>query len=256
MPASMDGQTAIVTGGSRGICLAAAKAMLDRGASICITGRHADQLAEALGYLDAGERAISVAGHAAEAEHQDDTVERVMTKFGSIDVLVNGVGINPYYGSTSDLPEEVAIKMYRTNVLAALAWFTRCEKAWMGEHGGSVVNLSSAGAYRGGPLLGSYGITKAAMIRLTEQLALEKAPLGIRVNAVAPGTVRTRFAAQFWEGNEDAAAAAYPIGRAGEPEDVGEAIAFFASRDSSWITGQTLAIDGGLLLTTLVDSLA
>ena len=146
--------------------------------------------------------------------------------------------------------------MYRTNVLAALAWFTRCEKAWMGEHGGSVVNLSSAGAYRGGPLLGSYGITKAAMIRLTEQLALEKAPLGIRVNAVAPGTVRTRFAAQFWEGNEDAAAAAYPIGRAGEPEDVGEAIAFFASRDSSWITGQTLAIDGGLLLTTLVDSLA
>jgi NAD(P)-dependent dehydrogenase (short-subunit alcohol dehydrogenase family) len=256
MPASMQGQTAIVTGGSRGICLAAAKAMLDRGANVCITGRHDEQLAEALDELAAGDRAISVTGHAADAEHQDATTTTVMERFGSIDVLVNGVGINPFYGSTSDLPEDVAIKMYRTNVLAPLAWFTRCEKAWMAEHGGAVVNLSSAGAFRGGPLLGSYGVTKAALVRLTEQLALEKAPLGIRVNAVAPGTVRTRFAAQFWEGNEEAAAAAYPLGRAGEPADVGEAIAFLSSDDASWITGQTLAIDGGLLLTTLVDSLA
>ena len=256
MPASMTGQTAVITGGTRGIGLATARALLDRGANVCITGRHEDQLSVALEHLDAGEHAIGVVGHAGESEHQDETVTRALQEFGSIDVLVNGVGINPYYGSTSDLPEEVAIKMYRTNVLAALAWFTRCEQAWMAMHGGSVVNLSSAGAYRGGPLLGSYGITKAAMIRLTEQLALEKAPLRIRVNAVAPGTVRTKFAAQFWEGNEEAAAAAYPLGRAGEPEDVAEAIAFLASPDASWITGQTLAIDGGLLLTTLVDSLA
>jgi 3-oxoacyl-[acyl-carrier protein] reductase len=179
-----------------------------------------------------------------------------MEIFGSVDVLVNGVGINPYYGSLSDLPEDVAVKMFRTNVLAALEWFKVCEKAWMGEHGGSVVNLASAGVYRGGPLLGAYCVTKAAMVRLTEQLALEKAPRRIRFNAVAPATVRTRFAAQFWEGNEEAVDAAYPIGRAGEPEDVAEAIAFFASNDSSWITGQTLVIDGGLLLTTSVDSLA
>ncbi|MCW2848455.1 MAG: short-chain dehydrogenase/reductase [Marmoricola sp.] len=256
MTASMINRTAIVTGGSRGICLAAAKAMLDRGSNVCLTGRHEDQLAEALDHLAAPGRAISVCGHAAEPEHQEATVARTMETFGSVDVLVNGVGINPFYGSTSDLPQDVALKMYRTNVLAPLAWFTVCEKVWMGEHGGSVVNLSSAGAFRGGPLLGSYGVTKAALVRLTEQLALEKAPLGIRVNAVAPGTVRTRFAAQFWEGNEEAAAAAYPLGRAGEPEDVAEAIAFFASDDSSWITGQTLVIDGGLLLTTLVDSLA
>jgi 3-oxoacyl-[acyl-carrier protein] reductase len=146
--------------------------------------------------------------------------------------------------------------MYKTNVLAALEWFKLVEKAWMGEHGGSVVNLASAGAFRGGPLLGSYGMTKIAMIRLTEQLALEKARKGIRCNAVAPGTIRTKFAAMFWEDNEEAAAAAYPLGRAGEPEDVGEAIAFLASDDSSWITGQTICIDGGYLLTTSVDSLA
>lgn len=256
MPASMTGQTAIVTGGSRGICLAAARAMLDRGANICITGRHEEELSTALQTLAVGDRAIYVAGHAADADHQTATVDRVMETFGSVDVLVNGVGINPYYGSLSDLPEDVAIKMYRTNVLAALEWFKRCERAWMTAHGGSVVNLAAAGVYRGGPLLGAYCVTKAAMVRLTEQLALEKAPLRIRVNAVAPATVRTRFAAKFWEGNEEAVAAAYPIGRAGEPEDVGEAIAFFASDDSAWITGQTLAIDGGLLLTTSVDSLA
>jgi NAD(P)-dependent dehydrogenase (short-subunit alcohol dehydrogenase family) len=252
----MKGRAAIVTGGSRGIGLAGASAMLDRGASVCLTGRHEDQLAEALKHLDAGDRAIAVTGHTADAAHREQTVDKVMSTFGSVDVLVNGVGINPYYGSLSDLSEDLAVKMYKTNVLAALEWFKLVEKAWMGEHGGSVVNLASAGAFRGGPLLGSYGMTKIAMIRLTEQLALEKARKGIRCNAVAPGTIRTKFAAMFWEDNEEAAAAAYPLGRAGEPEDVGEAIAFLASDDSSWITGQTICIDGGYLLTTSVDSLA
>jgi NAD(P)-dependent dehydrogenase (short-subunit alcohol dehydrogenase family) len=255
MPASMKGRAAIITGGSRGIGLAAASAMLDRDAVVCLTGRHEDQLAEALETLNVGERAIAVSGHAADGAHRADAVAKTMAAFGSIDVLVNGVGINPYYGSLSGLDEDVAIKMYRTNVLTALEWFKLIEMAWMGEHGGSVVNLASAGAYRGGPLLGSYGITKAAMIRLTEQLALEKAPL-IRCNAVAPGTVRTKFAAKFWEDAEAEVAAAYPLGRAGEPADVGEAIAFLASDDSSWITGQTICIDGGYLLTTSVDSLA
>jgi 3-oxoacyl-[acyl-carrier protein] reductase len=251
----MNGRAAIVTGGSRGIGLAAASAMLDRGAFVCLTGRHQEQLADALSELNVGERAIAVMGHAADPEHRQQTIDTVMSTFGSIDVLVNGVGINPYYGGLSELPEEIALKMYKTNVLAALEWFKVVEKAWMGEHGGSVVNLASAGAYRGGPLLGSYAMTKVAMIRLTEQLALEKAPK-IRCNAVAPGTVRTKFAAKFWNENEEAAAAAFPLGRAGEPKDVGEAIAFLASDDASWITGQTLCIDGGYLLTTSVDSLA
>lgn len=252
----MEGATAIVTGGSRGICLAATRAMLGRGANVCMTGRNEDELAAAAESLNAAGRVMFSSGHVGDPEHRQATVDAVMHAFGSVDVLVNGVGINPFYGPTTELPEAVALKMYQTNVLAPLAWVAACEEAWMGEHGGAVVNLSSAGAYRGGPLLGSYGVTKAALVRLTEQLALEKAPRRIRVNAVAPGTVRTRFAAKFWEGNEEAAAAAYPLGRAGEPEDVGEAIAFLASADASWVTGQTLVIDGGLLLTTLVDSLA
>lgn len=258
MPASMEGQAAIITGGSRGICLAAARAMLDRGASVCITGRHQEVLDEAIAYLDAGERVLGVAGHVADADHRAEVVERTLGTFGSVDVLVNGVGINPYYGTISELSEEIALKMYRTNVLVPLEWFKLVEKAWMAGHGGSVVNLSSAGAFpgSGGPLLGSYNITKAALVRLTEHLALEKAPLRIRVNAVAPGTVRTNFAAQFWSENEAAAAAAYPLGRAGEPEDVGEAIAYLASPDASWVTGQTLAIEGGFLLTSSVDELA
>lgn len=251
----MDGKVAVITGGSRGIGLAAARAMLDRGASVCITGRHEDELAAAELELNATGRVIAIAGHAADAEHRQETVTRVLAEFGSLDILVNGVGINPYYGTLSELPEEVAVRMYRSNVLVALHWFVAAERAWMGEHGGSVVNLASAAAYRGGPLLGSYAITKMAMIRMTEQLALEKAPK-IRVNAVAPGTVRTRFAAKFWSDDEEAAAAAFPLGRAGEPADVGESIAFLASDDAGWITGQTLRIDGGYLLTTSVDSLA
>lgn len=255
MPASMNGRTAIITGGSRGIGLAAARSMLDRGARVCITGRHGDQLKEALDHLNVGARAIAIEGHVADADDRAATVQRTLDEFGSIDVLVNGVGINPYYGSISDLTEEIALKMYRTNVLAALEWTKAVEIAWMGEHGGAIVNLASAGAFRGGPLLASYNMTKVAMVRMTEQIALEKAPR-IRCNAVAPATVRTKFAAQFWSDDEAAAAAAYPMGRAGEPEDVGETIAFLASDDSSWITGQTLCIDGGYMLTTSVDSLA
>jgi hypothetical protein len=128
--------------------LAAASTMLDRGAWVCLTGRHEDQLTDALSRLDAGDRAIAVTGHAADAGHRQATVDTVMSAFGSVDVLVNGVGINPYYGSLSDLPEDTAVKMYKTNVLAALEWFKAVEKAWMGQHGGSVVNLASAAAYR------------------------------------------------------------------------------------------------------------
>lgn len=258
MPASMNDQAAIITGGSRGICLAAARAILDRGGSVCITGRHQEVLDAAVAYLDEGDRVLAMAGHVSDADHRSEVVDRTLSTFGSVDVLVNGVGINPYYGTISELDEELAVKMFRTNVLVPLEWFKLVEKAWMAEHGGAVVNLSSAGAFpgSGGPLLGAYNVTKAALVRLTEHLALEKAPLRIRVNAVAPGTVRTNFAAQFWSDNEEAAAAAYPLGRAGEPEDVGEAIAYLASADAGWITGQTLAIEGGFLLTSSVDELA
>src|ERR1700689_1258625 len=110
MPASMKDRSAIITGGSRGIGLAAASAMLDRGASVCLTGRHEDQLADALSQLDVGSRAIAVTGHAADGDHRQKTVDTVMSAFGSVDVLVNGVGINPYYGSLSDLAEDVAVK--------------------------------------------------------------------------------------------------------------------------------------------------
>jgi 3-oxoacyl-[acyl-carrier protein] reductase len=251
----MQGQAAIITGGSSGIGLGAARALLDRGAHVCLTGRHADRLKEAAEYLDAGDRVITITGHVSDANHRAEVVERVLSTYGSIDILVNGVGINPYYGSLHQIPRDVALKMYSTNVLAALDWFTAVESAWMGEHGGAIVNVSSAGAYRGGPLLGSYGITKAAMLRLTEQLAFENAPL-IRVNAVAPATIRTKFSAQFWSEDEEAAARTYPLGRLGEPADVGEAIAFLASKDASWITGQTILIDGGFLMTSSVDTLA
>jgi NAD(P)-dependent dehydrogenase (short-subunit alcohol dehydrogenase family) len=126
-------------------------------------------------------------------------------------------------------------------------WTSLAVKAWMGEHGGSVVNVASIGGLAPEPTLGVYNATKAALMHLTRQLALELAPR-VRVNAVAPGVVRTKLAELLWRDHEEELNAALPLGRIGEPADIGAAVAFLASPDASWITGQTLVIDGGALL--------
>ena len=117
----------------------------------------------------------------------------------------------------------------------------------MGEHGGAVVNIASIGGLRTTANIGLYGVSKAALIALTAQLGAELAPR-IRVNAVAPAVVKTRFAAALYEGHEAEAASAYPMARLGVPEDVAGAVAFLLSDEASWITGQTLVIDGGVAL--------
>jgi 3-oxoacyl-[acyl-carrier protein] reductase len=123
----------------------------------------------------------------------------------------------------------------------------------MAEHGGAIVNVASVGGRRASANLGIYSVSKAALIHLTENLALELAP-GIRVNAVAPGLVKTDFAAALWEDQEERVSTLFPLARLGTIEDIGAAIAFLASDDSSWITGQSLVIDGGLLLTSTSDN--
>ena len=129
-----------------------------------------------------------------------------------------------------------------------MTWVQHAYHAWLGEHGGAIVNVASVGGLRPAPGIGFYGASKAMLIHLTQELAVELAP-SIRVNAVAPAVVKTRFATALYEGKEDEVAARYPLGRLGVPEDISGVVAFLLSEDAAWLTGQTVVVDGGLTLT-------
>ena len=242
------GKTALVTGASRGIGLGIAQRLVEEGARVCLTARKPEALEEAVAALGGPDHAIAVAGKADDPEHREDAVRRAVETFGSLDLLVNNAGINPVYGPLVDLDLAAARKVVEVNALGALAWVQAAHRAWMGEHGGAVVNVSSVSGVKPAPMIAMYGASKAMMISLTEALAVELGP-GVRVNAVAPAVVKTAFATPLYEGREAEVAAAYPLGRLGEPEDIGSAVAFLLSDDASWVTGQTVVLDGGVTLT-------
>ena len=245
---SLKDRVAIVTGASRGIGLGIATELVRQGARVCVTARGADQLSAAAAGLGGPDVAIAVAGKADDADHQAEAVARTMEAFGRLDMLVNNTGINPVYGPITDTDPGAAAKILAVNVLAPLAWTRRARDAWMGSHGGSIVNVSSVAGLRASPGIGMYGVSKAALMRLTTELAVELGP-GIRVNAVAPAVVKTKFATVLYEGREEQVSAAYPLKRLGVPADIAGAVAFLLSDAASWITGQTLVLDGGVTLT-------
>ncbi len=240
------GKVAIVTGASRGIGYGVAEALIARGDRVCITGRGEDALKEAVEKLGA-ERVIGVAGKAHDLDHQSEVVERTMEAFGRVDFLVNNAGTNPVFGPIADLDLNVARKVFETNVISALGFAQKTWHAWQKDNGGAIVNIASIAGLAPSPFIGAYGVSKAAMINLTQQLAHEFAPR-VRVNAIAPAVVKTKFAQALYENREEEAAAAYPLGRLGVPSDIGGAAAFLTSEQSDWITGQTLVVDGGIFL--------
>ncbi|GGS20953.1 3-ketoacyl-ACP reductase [Streptomyces humidus] len=243
---ALSGKVALVTGASRGIGYGVAEALVARGDRVCITGRGEDALKEAVERLGA-DRVIGVAGKAHDEEHQAAAVERTMDAFGRIDFLVNNAGTNPVFGPIADLDLNVARKVFETNVLSALGFAQRTWHAWQKENGGAIVNIASVAGLSASPFIGAYGISKAAMINLTMQLAHEYAPR-VRVNAIAPAVVKTKFAQALYEGREEEAAASYPLARLGVPSDIGGTAAFLTSQQADWITGQTLVVDGGIFL--------
>ncbi|MCC3650118.1 SDR family oxidoreductase [Streptomyces sp. S07_1.15] len=240
------GKTAIITGASRGIGYGIADALVARGDRVCITGRTEETLKEAVEKLGS-DRVIAVAGKAHDPAHQAEAVERTMEAFGRVDYLVNNAGTNPVFGPIADLDLNVARKVFETNVVSALAFAQLTWKAWQRENGGAIVNIASVAGVSASPFIGAYGISKAAMVNLTLQLAHEYAP-AVRVNAIAPAVVKTKFAEALYEGREEEAAAAYPLKRLGTPEDIGGAAEFLLSDRAGWITGQTLLVEGGIFL--------
>lgn len=245
---SLRDKVAIVTGASRGIGLATAQKLADRGATVVITARRREALEEALDTLPAG-RAAAVAGSGSDPEHTAEVLNLVAERWGRLDILANLIGMNPFFGELMDLPEQAAERIVRTNLLTPLQWIQAAVRhpiLRFRERGGSVINLSSVTGETPSEGIGFYGVSKAAVNQLTRTLAVELGPT-VRVNAVAPAVVRTEFSRALYEQREDEVVTAYPLRRLGEPTDIASVIAFLASDDAGWVSGQVITVDGGLL---------
>ncbi|RBP62207.1 NAD(P)-dependent dehydrogenase (short-subunit alcohol dehydrogenase family) [Brevibacterium sanguinis] len=247
-PRRFEGQVALITGASRGIGLGIAKRLNAEGATVVLTARKPDALAEAVAEFPTG-TALGIAGKADDPAHRAEVFDTVAEKFGRLDMLVTNVGINPVYGPTVDIDLDAARKILDVNVLGTLAWVQGAvhhERLGFRRNRGRIVSVSSVAGSTPSPGIGFYGVSKAAISHLTTTLAVELGP-DIRVNAVAPAVVKTSFARALYEGREDTVAEAYPLKRLGTPEDIGAAVAYLASSDADWITGQVLTADGGLI---------
>ncbi|MCU1693679.1 MAG: family oxidoreductase [Frankiales bacterium] len=241
------GRTALVTGATRGIGLGITQELVDRGAQVVVTARKQDELDAAVAQLDPDGtgRALAVRGSADDEAHQADAVAQAVARYGRLDVLVPNAAVNPQYGPLVDADLAAVRKVLEVNVTAVLGWVQQAWRQSMQQSGGSVLVVASVGGLRSGSPIGAYNASKAAVIHLVRQLGAELGPT-VRVNAIAPAVVKTRFAEKLYEGREEEVAAAYPMGRLGLPEDTAKAACFLLSDDAGWITGETLVVDGGV----------
>jgi 3-oxoacyl-[acyl-carrier protein] reductase len=196
----------------------------------------------------AGQSVLTHQGSQGDAEAISEVVRRTTETFGRLDVLVCNAAANPVYGPLIDLDMGAIRKILQVNLEGSLLLAQACCRSWMSEHGGTIINVAAGGGMRPVNGLGMYNVSKAGLIHLTRQLALELGP-AVRVNTLTPGLVKTDFARQLWETQEQAKAAALPARRLGMPEDLASAALFLASDASSWVTGQNLVVDGGRELT-------
>jgi NAD(P)-dependent dehydrogenase (short-subunit alcohol dehydrogenase family) len=245
MDIRLDGKVALVTGASKGIGRAIAAAMAASGAQVMLSSRKQDALEEAATSMD-GDVAV-FAAHAGDPDQADACVAATVERFGAVDILVNNAATNPYFGPTVDIDVPRFDKTVEVNWRGPLVWTQKAWQASMQGHGGVVLNIASIGGMSIEPAIGVYNGTKAALLHLTRTLAAELAP-GVRVNAIAPGLVKTDMARALWEPNEARMASHVPLKRLGGPDDIARAAVFLASDAAGWITGSTLVVDGGMLL--------
>lgn len=245
MELRLDGKVALVTGASKGIGLAIATAYAEAGAKVMLSSRKQEALEEAAAGIR-GETAV-FAANAGQPDQAEACVQATMEMFGSVDILVNNAATNPYMGPAIDIDLPRYDKTLQVNLRGPLVWTQLAWRAAMQERGGAVLNIASIGGMSYGGMIGIYDMTKAALMHLTGHLAAELAPK-VRVNAIAPGLVKTDFARALWEPAEQQVAARIPLRRLGEPDDIASTALFLASDGAAWITGHTVVVDGGALL--------
>jgi len=244
----LSGRVALVTGASRGIGSAIAETLAEHGANVVLSSRKQTDLDAEAERINAryAEKATPIAAHAGRQEDLERLVQDVMSRFSRIDILVNNAGTNPYFGPVLGAELSAWDKTFEVNLRGYFILTKLVYEAWMEAHGGAIVNISSIGGLRPGIGLGVYNITKAGVIMLTRQLARE---IGgkVRVNAVAPGLVKTRFAEALWGNQEilDRVLAQNPMGRIGVPDEIAAAVLFLASDAASYVNGEVLVVDGG-----------
>jgi NAD(P)-dependent dehydrogenase (short-subunit alcohol dehydrogenase family) len=241
-------RVALVTGASRGLGSAIAEGLAEHGARVVLSSRKQIDLDHEAERINArwGDRAVAIAAHAGREADLESLVDQTMERVGRIDILVNNAGTNPYFGTTLDADAAAWDKTFEVNLRGYFLLTKLVYRAWMEEHGGAVVNIASTGGIRPSLGLGVYDVTKAGVIMLTRQLARE---IGgrVRVNCIAPGLFKTRFAEALWGNPEilDRVLASNPMGRIGDPSEIAGAAVFLVSDAASYVNGQVLVIDGG-----------
>jgi len=244
-------KTAIVTGSSRGIGRAIAEALARAGAKVVVSSRKLEASEEvAAAIRKAGKEATAIACHIGKREDCEKLVEQTRAKYGKIDVLVCNAAINPYFGPLTGLGDDAFNKVMETNVRSNLWLANLVQPEMAARRDGVVIIVSSIGGLKGTDVLGIYAISKAADMQLARNLAVEWGPHNIRVNCIAPGLVRTDFAKALWENPKllEQTEKRTPLRRIGDPDDIAGAAVFLASRAGSWMTGQTIVIDGGVTI--------
>ena len=245
----LTGKVAVITGSSKGIGKAIAERMAEHGAKVVISSRKAgpcDEVAAAINAKHAG-AAISVPANISSKEDLQRLMDETRKAFGKIDILVCNAASNPYYGPMSGISDDAFRKILDNNIIANNWMINMVSPEMVARKDGAIIIVSSIGGLRGTGVIGAYAISKAADMQLARNLAQELSPNNIRVNCIAPGLVKTDFAKALWDtpAGEERASSGTPLRRLGEPDDIAGAAVFLGSKAGSWMTGQTIVVDGG-----------
>ena len=248
----MTGKVAIITGSSRGIGQAIAEEMAEHGAKVVISSRNIEACEEVASAINAKHpsAAFAVTSSLSSKESLQALVDESRQKFGNVVVLVCNAASNPHYGPMATITDEQLKKTLEHNIVAQHWLIQMVVPEMIARKSGSVIIVSSIGGLRGSPILGAYAITKAADIQMTKNLAREYGPHNVRINSIAPGLVKTDFAKALWENPENLKASTSNacLGRIGEPHEIAGAAVFLGSDASSFMTGQTIVVDGGVVV--------